>query len=208
MPGAPVKSFQSACPTPGAHSRLGVNFPRLTTAGGRGPLELCMAPLPAPAEKPSHRVSDSQSHAKVRPPTQVAVFCAALWPNLQPALTLLTPADASIRASIAEPPFLAPIHQSGGRLSARNVDAVEQTPLLTLAHRRVDGAFLLDRGAQIRRTGCFVFRRRTCAGNTEDSHACECQGTKPVHRLTNSCGMPDPCSFRVLPKRDRHSLPR
>ena len=46
-----------------------------------------MAPLPAPAEKPSHRVSDSQSHAKVRPPTQVAVFCAALWPNLQPALT-------------------------------------------------------------------------------------------------------------------------
>ena len=47
-----------------------------------------MAPLPAPAEKPSHRVSDSQSHAKVRPPTQVAVFCAALWPNLQPALTL------------------------------------------------------------------------------------------------------------------------
>ena len=48
-----------------------------------------MAPLPAPAEKPSHRVSDSQSHAKVRPPTQVAVFCAALWPNLQPALTLI-----------------------------------------------------------------------------------------------------------------------
>ena len=47
-----------------------------------------MAPLPAPAEKPSHRVSDSQSHAKVRPPTQVAVFCAALWPNLQPALTV------------------------------------------------------------------------------------------------------------------------
>ena len=47
-----------------------------------------MAPLPAPAEKPSHRVSDSQSHAKVRPPTQVAVFCAALWPNLQPALTI------------------------------------------------------------------------------------------------------------------------
>ena len=46
-----------------------------------------MAPLPAPAEKPSHRVSDSQSHAKVRPPTQVAVFCAALWLNLQPALT-------------------------------------------------------------------------------------------------------------------------
>ena len=46
-----------------------------------------MAPLPAPAEKPSHRVSDSQSHAKVRPPAQVAVFCAALWPNLQPALT-------------------------------------------------------------------------------------------------------------------------
>ena len=49
-----------------------------------------MAPLPAPAEKPSHRVSDSQSHAKVRPPTQVAVFCAALWPNLQPALTVRT----------------------------------------------------------------------------------------------------------------------
>ena len=48
-----------------------------------------MAPLPAPAEKPSHRVSDSQSHAKVRPPTQVAVFCAALWPNLQPALTAI-----------------------------------------------------------------------------------------------------------------------
>ena len=46
-----------------------------------------MAPLPAPAEKPSHRVSDSQSHAKVRPPAQVAVFCAALRPNLQPALT-------------------------------------------------------------------------------------------------------------------------
>ena len=49
-----------------------------------------MAPLPAPAEKPSHRVSDSQSHAKVRPPTQVAVFCAAPWPNLQPALTTTT----------------------------------------------------------------------------------------------------------------------
>ena len=46
-----------------------------------------MAPLPAPAEKPSQRVSDSQSHAKVRPPTQVAVFCAALRLNLQPALT-------------------------------------------------------------------------------------------------------------------------
>ena len=46
-----------------------------------------MAPLPAPAEKPSHRVSDSQSHAKLRPPAQVAVFCAALWPKLQPALT-------------------------------------------------------------------------------------------------------------------------
>ena len=46
-----------------------------------------MAPLPAPAEKPSHRVSDSQSHAKLRPPAQVAVFCAALWLNLQPALT-------------------------------------------------------------------------------------------------------------------------
>ena len=52
-----------------------------------------MAPLPAPAEKPSHRVSDSQSHAKVRPPTQVAVFCAALWPNLQPALTPGEPED-------------------------------------------------------------------------------------------------------------------
>ena len=48
-----------------------------------------MAPLPAPAEKPSHRVSDSQSHAKFSPPAQVAVFCAALWPNLQPALTAL-----------------------------------------------------------------------------------------------------------------------
>ena len=46
-----------------------------------------MAPLPAPAEKPSHRVSDSQSLAKLRPPAQVAVFCAAPWPNLQPALT-------------------------------------------------------------------------------------------------------------------------
>ena len=46
-----------------------------------------MAPLPAPAEKPSHRVSDSQSHAKLRPLAQVAVFCAALWPKLQPALT-------------------------------------------------------------------------------------------------------------------------
>ena len=46
-----------------------------------------MAPLPAPAEKLSRRVSDSQSHAKLRPPAQVAVFCAALWPNLQPALT-------------------------------------------------------------------------------------------------------------------------
>ena len=44
-----------------------------------------MAPLPAPAEKPSQRVSDSQSHAKVRPPAQVAVFCAALRLNLQPA---------------------------------------------------------------------------------------------------------------------------
>ena len=53
-----------------------------------------MAPLPAPAEKPSHRVSDSQSHAKVRPPTQVAVFCAALWPNLQPALTHPRPLHA------------------------------------------------------------------------------------------------------------------
>ena len=46
-----------------------------------------MAPLLAPAEKPSQRVSDSQSHAKVRPPAQVAVFCAALRLNLQPALT-------------------------------------------------------------------------------------------------------------------------
>ena len=56
-----------------------------------------MAPLPAPAEKPSHRVSDSQSHAKVRPPTQVAVFCAALWPNLQPALTLASSFMVAIR---------------------------------------------------------------------------------------------------------------
>ena len=47
-----------------------------------------MAPLPAPAEKPSHRVSDPQSHAKVRPPAYVAVFCAAFWLNLQPALTV------------------------------------------------------------------------------------------------------------------------
>ena len=46
-----------------------------------------MAPLPAPAEKPSHRISESQSHAKLSPPAQVAVFCPALWPNLQPALT-------------------------------------------------------------------------------------------------------------------------
>ena len=46
-----------------------------------------MAPLLAPAEKPSHRVSDSQSHAKLRPPAQVAVSCAAPWPNLQPSLT-------------------------------------------------------------------------------------------------------------------------
>ena len=37
--------------------------------------------------RPSHHVSDSQSHDKVRPPAQVAVFCAAPWPNLQPALT-------------------------------------------------------------------------------------------------------------------------
>ena len=37
--------------------------------------------------KPSQRVSESQSHAKLSPPAQVAVFCAALWPNLQPALT-------------------------------------------------------------------------------------------------------------------------
>ena len=48
-----------------------------------------MAPLPAPAEKPSHRIAESQSHAKLSPPAQVAVFCAALWPNLQPALTLV-----------------------------------------------------------------------------------------------------------------------
>ena len=47
-----------------------------------------MAPLPAPAEKPSHRIAESQSHAKLSPPAQVAVFCAAPWPNLQPALTL------------------------------------------------------------------------------------------------------------------------
>ena len=46
-----------------------------------------MAPLPAPAEKPSQRVSDSQSHAKLSPPAQVAVFCAALRLNLQAALT-------------------------------------------------------------------------------------------------------------------------
>ena len=31
-----------------------------------------MAPLPAPAEKPSHRISESQSHAKLSPPAQVA----------------------------------------------------------------------------------------------------------------------------------------
>ena len=49
-----------------------------------------MAPLPAPAEKPSQRVSDSQSHAKVSLPAQVAVSCAAPWPNLQPALTQQT----------------------------------------------------------------------------------------------------------------------
>ena len=61
-----------------------------------------MAPLPAPAEKPSHRVSDSQSHAKVRPPTQVAVFCAALWPNLQPALTAQTEKEtAEAEAKVA-----------------------------------------------------------------------------------------------------------
>ena len=59
-----------------------------------------MAPLPAPAEKPSHRVSDSQSHAKVRPPTQVAVFCAALWPNLQPALTHEMPPSSDIVAPV------------------------------------------------------------------------------------------------------------
>ena len=41
----------------------------------------------APAEKPSHRISESQSHANLSPPAQVAVFCPALWPNLQPALT-------------------------------------------------------------------------------------------------------------------------
>ena len=58
-----------------------------------------MAPLPAPAEKPSHRVSDSQSHAKVRPPTQVAVFCAALWPNLQPALTV---ANGELSSTVIE----------------------------------------------------------------------------------------------------------
>ena len=52
-----------------------------------------MAPLPAPAEKPSHRVSESQSHAKLSPPAQVAVFCAALWPNLQPALTEADPGE-------------------------------------------------------------------------------------------------------------------
>ena len=46
----------------------------LRPAGRRGPLELCMAPLPAPAEKPSHRTSESQSHAKVSPPAKVAVF--------------------------------------------------------------------------------------------------------------------------------------
>ena len=59
-----------------------------------------MAPLPAPAEKPSHRVSDSQSHAKLRPPAQVAVFCAALWPKLQPALTTNARALANAEDSI------------------------------------------------------------------------------------------------------------
>ena len=44
---------------------------------------------PLPPKKPSQRVSDSQSHAKVRPLAQVAVFCAALRLNLQPALTPL-----------------------------------------------------------------------------------------------------------------------
>ena len=63
-------------------------YPAAGGPGGRGPLEFCMAPLPAPAEKPSQRVSESQSHAKLSPPAQVAVFCAALWPNLQPALTV------------------------------------------------------------------------------------------------------------------------
>ena len=53
-----------------------------------------MAPLPAPAEKPSKRVSESQSHAKLSPPAQVAVFCAAPWPNLQPALTVAGQAEA------------------------------------------------------------------------------------------------------------------
>ena len=63
------------------------NHAALRAGGGREPLELCMASLPAPAEKPSHRISESQSHAKLSPPAQVAVFCAAPWPNLQPALT-------------------------------------------------------------------------------------------------------------------------
>ena len=31
--------------------------------------------------------AEPQSHAKPNPPAQVAVFCAALWLNLQPALT-------------------------------------------------------------------------------------------------------------------------
>ena len=73
-----------------------INHAALRAAGGRGPLELCMAPLPAPAEKPSQRVSDSQSHAKVRPLAQVAVFCAALRLNLQPALTAVPDACAEL----------------------------------------------------------------------------------------------------------------
>ena len=64
-----------------------------------------MAPLPAPAEKLSRRVSDSQSHAKLRPPAQVAVFCAALWPNLQPALTLQPHRSETFKLS-ADPHFV------------------------------------------------------------------------------------------------------
>ena len=48
-----------------------------------------MVPLPAPAEKPSRRVFESQSHANASPPAVVAVLCAALWRNLQPALTTM-----------------------------------------------------------------------------------------------------------------------
>ena len=85
-----------------------------------------MSPLPAPAEKPSHRVSESQSHAKLSPPAQVAVFCAALWPNLQPALTIQT---------VPEPMKLATVRRSPGGFGPQ---ATRPDPRPGDVFRRVD----------------------------------------------------------------------